>query len=101
MQFLRALIQFVFTSYELMWFIIGGLTFLSIYVINQNLKVSNRGTKLISFSVVSAILLVDLAVLWMVESIFENEMKAAMMGVTIFGALGIGFGILAYKLVKN
>lgn len=99
MHFFLRIMQFILTSYEFMWFVLGGITFLSIYIINRKLKESGNSTKLISTLVVLTVFLVVFTILWMVESIFENEMKAAMLGVTIFGALSVIFGIITYRLV--
>lgn len=96
-----SLFKLLFSIDGLMWFILGGLTFTSITYLHRKLKEMNKYKRGSFTLIVLAILTFAFTILWMFESYIENEIKAANMGLIIFGGLAVILGLIAYRLLNK
>lgn len=101
MHLLGALIKWLFSLHELVWFLAGAISFSVITYFKFKLKESNKFSKgSFSLIVVSA-LTFAFALLWGTSSYAENEPAAANLGWIVFGGLAAVFGIIAYRLITK
>lgn len=93
------LIRWILSLHQLMWFVTGALSFSVMTYVYQKLKAegikSRSGFTFVVFSALTAVL----SVLWSFDSYIENEIRAANMGILLFGGLAVVFAIIAHRLV--
>jgi hypothetical protein len=83
----------------LIYFIFGGLFVgLQVYVWNLLKRADKANLFLSSLIFLFANSFLCLGLAWMYASIVEHEMQAAMLGLVVFGGLGIMLGIVGYRL---
>lgn len=101
MHILISLIKWLFTLHQLAWFIAGGLSFSLITYFYMKLKQINKFTKSSFTFVVLSALTMAFTILWTYDSYVENEVRAANMGLLVFGGLTVVFALIAYRLVNK
>jgi hypothetical protein len=83
----------------LIYFIFGGLFVgLQMYIWNLLKRTGKANLFLNSLVFLFANSFLVLGLAWMYASIVEHEMQAAMLGLVVFGGLGIVLGIVGYRL---
>jgi hypothetical protein len=86
----------------IVYFILGGL-FVGLQLYTWNLLSKAGKAKLspsgLLFLIANAFIVLGLS--WMYASILEHEMQAAMLGLVVFGGLGVLIAIGSYRLVSR
>ncbi|PAB59067.1 hypothetical protein [Anaeromicrobium sediminis] len=101
MHLIASLIKWVFSLHQLVWFVSGGLMFSSMTYFHMKLKQDNKANKMnFTFIVLSACTFA-FTILWTYDSYVENEVRAANMGLLVFGGLAVVFAILAYRFTTK
>jgi len=93
-----SLLKWIFSLHQLAWFISGSIaTFVMTYTY---MKMKQKGvfSKGSYTFVVLASLLTAFTILWSYDSYIENEVRAANMGILVFGGLTVVCALAAYKL---
>jgi len=95
------LILWLLSLHQLVWFISGAIAFSVITAVYQKLKqeelVCKSGFSLVVFSALMGVL----AVLWSYDSYIENEIRAANMGLLLFGGIAVILALFAHKQVAK
>ncbi|CAH2213403.1 hypothetical protein [Tepidibacter aestuarii] len=101
MHIIVSLAKWLFTLHQLVWFIAGGLMFFLLTYFYMKLKKDNKINKLnFTFILLSACTFV-FTILWTYDSYVENEVRAANMGLLVFGGLAVVFAILGYRFTQK
>ena len=101
MHIIVSLFKWLLTLHQLVWFITGGLMFGSLTYFHMKLKQDNKINKLnFTFILLSACTFV-FTILWTYDSYVENEVRAANMGLLVFGGLAVVFAILGYRFTQK
>ena len=83
----------------LVYFALGGLFVgLQLYVWNLLKRSGQPNFFLSNFVFLLGNSLLCLGLAWMYASILEHEMQAAMLGLVVFGGLGLVLGIVGYRI---
>ncbi|HSQ87733.1 hypothetical protein [Romboutsia sp.] len=101
MHVLVSLFKWLFTLHQLVWFVAGGLSFSVITYFYMKFKQDNKCDKLSFTFIVLSALTFDFTILWTYDSYIENEVRAANMGLLVFGGLVVVFAIIAYRLIAK
>lgn len=95
------LIIWLLSLHQLIWFIAGAVSFSVITAVSIKLKqegtTSKSGMTLVVFSAAMGVL----SVLWSYDSYLENEVRAANMGIILFGGISVVLALLAHKQVSK
>ncbi|CAH2213398.1 YEATS-associated helix-containing protein [Tepidibacter aestuarii] len=101
MHIIVSLVKWLFTLHQLVWFVAGGLMFGAMTYFHMKLKQDNKANKLnFTFILLSACTFV-FTILWTYDSYMENEVRAANMGLLVFGGLAVVFAILGYRFTQK
>lgn len=101
MHLISSLIKWVFSLHQLAWFISGGLSFSAITYFYMKSKQNKKGNRLSFTFIVLSALTLAFTILWTYDSYIENEVRAANMGLIVFGGLAVVFAIIAYRLANT
>lgn len=98
MSMVISLIKWIFGLHQLVWFVVGAGSFSAITYFYFKLKEKGTfGKGRFTFVILSA-LTAAFAVLWTFDSYIENEIRAANMGILVFGGLAVIFALVAHKM---
>jgi len=93
-----SLLKWILSLHQLAWFVSGSIaTFAMTYSYMKMKQKGNFSKSSYSFMVTSA-LLTAFTILWAYDSYMENEIRAANMGILVFGGLVVISALAAYKL---
>jgi hypothetical protein len=93
------LIRWILSLHQLVWFVTGAVSFSVMTYVYQKLKTEGiKCTSGFTFVVLSSLTAV-LSVLWSFDSYIENEIRAANMGILLFGGIAVIFALVAHRLV--
>lgn len=98
MGILVSFIKWFFTLPQLAWFVAGALSFSAITYVNMKFKRDNTGNKASFTFVVLSALTFAFTILWTYDSYLENEVRAANMGLLVFGGIAVIFALVAHRL---
>ncbi|MCM1991766.1 hypothetical protein [Oceanirhabdus seepicola] len=96
-----SLFKWVLGLHQLAWFVAGAVSFAAITYFYKKLKEVGRFNKGSYTFVVLSSLTVAFTILWTYDSYLENEVRAANMGILIFGGLAVVFAIIAHRLAPK
>ena len=101
MHIIVSLLKWLLGLHQLVWFVAGAVSFSAITYFYKKLKEIDRFSKgSYSFVVLSA-LTFAFTILWTYDSYIENEVRAANMGLLVFGGLAVVFAIIAHRLAPK
>ena len=101
MHIIVSLIKWLFTLHQLVWFVAGGLTFGLLTYFHMKLRQDNKANKLNFAFILLSVCTFAFTILWTYDSYVENEVRAANMGLLVFGGLAAVFAILGYRFTKK
>ncbi|CAH2213413.1 hypothetical protein [Tepidibacter aestuarii] len=101
MHIIVSLFKWLFTLHQLVWFLAGGMMFSSLTYFYMKLKKDNKINKLNSTFILLAVCTFAFTILWTYDSYVENEVRAANMGLLVFGGLAVVLAILGYRFTQN
>ncbi|CAH2213407.1 hypothetical protein [Tepidibacter aestuarii] len=101
MHIIISLAKWLLTLHQLVWFVVGGLICSSIAYFYMKLKQDNKINKLNFTSILLSACTFSFTILWTYDSYVENEVRAANMGLLVFGGLAVVFAILGYRFTQK
>ena len=101
MHIIISLVKWLPTVHQLVWFITGGLMFASLTYFHMKLKQDNKVNKLNFTFILLSVCTFAFTILWTYDSYLENEVRAANMGLLVFGGLAVVFAILGYRFTQK
>ncbi len=101
MHLLVSLVKWLFTLHQLAWFVAGGVSFSAITYFYKKLKETEKLNKVNYTFVVLSALTLAFTILWTYDSYVENEVRAANLGLLVFGGLSVIFAIVAHRFTHK
>lgn len=102
MQLIVSLFKWILSLNQLVWFGVGGISFSVLTFLHMKMKQNEKKSKLGFTCIIFSVFSFAFSILWTYDSFLENEVRAASMGIMIFGGLGIVLALLAFKIyTKN
>jgi len=101
MHIIVSLFKWLFTLHQLVWFLAGGLMFGAMIYFHMKLKQDNKANKLNCTFIILSAATSAFTILWTYDSYIENEVRAANMGLLVFGGLAVVFAILGYRFTQK
>ncbi len=101
MHLIYSLIKWLLGLHQLVWFVAGAISFSAIVYFYKKLKETGRFSKGSYTFVVLSALTFAFTMLWTYDSYVENEVRAANMGLLVFGGLAVVFAIVAHRLAPK
>lgn len=84
--------------HQLAWYVTGAVSFSAITYLYMKLKQTGKFSKGSFTFIILSSLTFSLTSLWAYDSYLENEVRAANMGLLVFGGLAVVFAVIAYRL---
>jgi len=101
MHIIVSLFKWLLGLHQLVWFVAGAVSFSAITYFYKKLKEIGRFSKGSYTFVVLSSLTFAFTLLWTYDSYVENEVRAANMGLLVFGGLAVVFAIVAHRLAPK
>lgn len=96
-----SLFKWLLELHQLVWYVAGAVSFSAITYLYKKLKEIGKFSKGSFTFIVLSCLTFSFTVLWTYDSYLENEVRAANMGLLVFGGLAVVFAIIAYRIAPK